>query len=359
MELTMPDKSHGFHFNISELHAYYGFCKNLNDLKSTSSGGAATIIAREFVRRKYVVFGVKYSDDFKRAEYCCIENEKDLEKIKGSKYVQTERYVEYKGERFFLFSLVEKLLRNGQSVLFIGLGCTVGALRFYLKKHSVDSSNLYVIELLCHSLPVKQVQSAYIEFLETMYDAEISEFSMRYKGRKMLPIKIHAKFRNGKEFTVPSLDADLTFVSSILVRKSCYHCHFKGNGHMGDLIVGDYWGITKKMEGYNKNGVSLLIVKNAVGKRMIDMVSPKDFEMGETDIEYALKNNKMYYTSTPKHKFRDMAMQDLDKYGISFVAKKYQNKLVYLLKKCNLYSFLVTYTPRSIKNLIMRYVLKQ
>ena len=50
---------------------------------------------------------------------------------------------------------------------------------------------------------------------------------------------------------------------------------------------------------------------------------------------------------------------DLDKYGISFVAKKYQNKLVYLLKKCNLYSFLVTYTPRSIKNLIMRYVLKQ
>ena len=59
-----------------------------DDLKRSASGGIATAISREFVRKGGIVYGVAYSIDYKSVKYLRAASEEELEPFRGSKYVQ-------------------------------------------------------------------------------------------------------------------------------------------------------------------------------------------------------------------------------------------------------------------------------
>ena len=65
---------------------------NLNEeiRLNSSSGGIFTLIADMIIDQGGVVFGAAFVDDFKSVQHICVENSVDLEKIRGSKYVQSE-----------------------------------------------------------------------------------------------------------------------------------------------------------------------------------------------------------------------------------------------------------------------------
>ena len=71
-----------------------------------------------------------------------IDNEDDLNRLKGSKYVQSSIHDSYR--------LVKNDLRNGLEVLFVGTPCQIAGLKSYLHK---DYDNLYLVDLNCHGVP--------------------------------------------------------------------------------------------------------------------------------------------------------------------------------------------------------------
>ena len=69
----------------------------------------------------------------------------DVEKLKGSKYVQSEM-----GD---LYQALKKDVLEGLTVLFIGTPCQVAGVKNYLRQ---EYDNLLTVDLICHGVPSQQ-----------------------------------------------------------------------------------------------------------------------------------------------------------------------------------------------------------
>lgn len=341
-------------FDTSRLRAYSGYYVDTSKLKESASGGAASALAETVLARNGVVFGVGYTSDFKGAEYFCIERIEDLKKIKGSKYIETAKRVFYNGEYQSVYRLVEQKLKEAREVIFFGLGCTVAALYAVLKKRNVDSSNLYTVELICHGTTPAKVAQSFVEDLENKYRSKIVDFSVRYKKIGWTPAYIRAQFQNKRIYEIPFYSSEYGYAFNLYSRSSCYHCSFRGESHRGDLTIGDYWGLTSKMNGYNKNGVSIIITQTPKGELLLSRVEPSIFHIIPTDLEFALENNQMYYrcrTKSPKwEKFGNY----LKEYGLHYAVTNSEGIIQRLLRKSSLFVWAGKITPGSIKCIIKR-----
>ena len=122
-----------------DIAAYAGYVQDDGELLACSSGGIATALARRVIQQGGYVAGVVYSADFHRAEYYVTNRMEDLDRFKGSKYVETAKGTIYRD--------VKALLDAGETVLFFGLPCMVAALRGYLQQ---EYARLIAVELICH-----------------------------------------------------------------------------------------------------------------------------------------------------------------------------------------------------------------
>ena len=78
-----------------DVAVYGGYIDNDDKLMQSSSGGIATALAEQIPAGGYIA-GVVYSDDFRKAEYVVTNDIHALEKLKGSKYVETDKKDVYK-----------------------------------------------------------------------------------------------------------------------------------------------------------------------------------------------------------------------------------------------------------------------
>lgn len=294
-------KKEEIEFDYSALEAYSGYYADDTKLLQSASGGGATVLAEYIIRRGGVVFGVKYSEDFKNAEYCLAEKTEDLDMLKGSKYVYANKIVKINEEYVSVYSLVADKLRDKRPVLFIGLGCDVAALHGYIEKQKLDKSILYTIDLICTGPTYAEVGKQYIQQLEERYGSKITDFSVRYKDEGWRPFYINAKFQNGRIHKRTFGDSDYGYAFELYGMKGCYECKFRGENHCADITLGDYWGIVPGKNGYNPNGVSLFIVKTQKGKSLLEEIDREEFRIEPADIELALRHNPMYYKRKEKN----------------------------------------------------------
>ena len=63
--------------------------ENTKTVRTSSSGGAFSAIAEEILKRGGIVFGAAYADNFRSVKMCSTE-QAPLEKLKVSKYVESE-----------------------------------------------------------------------------------------------------------------------------------------------------------------------------------------------------------------------------------------------------------------------------
>ncbi len=288
-------------FDYSNLEAYAGYYVDNTKVLRSASGGGATVLAEHIIRKGGVVFGVKYSENFKSAEYSCAETIEELDTLKGSKYIYANKKVRIRGEYVSVYSLVAEKLKEKRGVLFIGLGCDVAALCCYLKQQKIDTSTLFTIDLICTGPTYAEVGKQYIEQLEARYGSEIVDFSVRYKEEGWSPFYIYAKFKNGKIHKRTFYDSDYGYAFALYGMKGCYECKFRGENHCADITLGDYWGIVPGKNGYNPNGVSLFIVKTQKGKSLLEEIDREEFRIEPADIELALRHNPMYYKRKEKN----------------------------------------------------------
>lgn len=229
-------------------------CTNLNEsvLKRSSSGGVFFCLAQYIIEKGGIVFGAAFDESFNLRHIGVESLEEVINKLCGSKYLQSDidnTYVQCQHE-----------LSLGRYVLFSGTPCQIAGLRKFLGK---DYANLITMDIFCHGVPSPLVWRKYL--IKNFDISKIRKINFRDKtfGWKNYCFFVDMKDEQFSESCRDNLYMN-GFLSNLFLRPSCYNCSFKGLiAYHSDITVGDFWGIErhyKDLEDYL--GVSIAIVHN-------------------------------------------------------------------------------------------------
>lgn len=251
-------------FEQSECHAMVH--KNLEIRFDSTSGGAFSALAQQMYKQGGYVGGAIWTQDWE-VEHFISSNKDDLEKLRSSKYLQSNAQGFYKA--------VRQLLLQGEKVLVCGTPCQMAALRAFLRK-SYD--NLIIVDFICRGINSPKVWKKYLEYQEEKFGAKVVYIKPKNKelGWRKLTTKI--VFKNGKTLydTVDtSIFTQGYLRTNVYCRPSCYHCKFKGFPRIADITIADFWGAEKTVnkEFDNNLGTSLVMVNNTKGKKYYEQIT--------------------------------------------------------------------------------------
>lgn len=298
------------------LAAYH---KNDDIRLSSTSGGAFWGLAENWVKNGGYVAGAVFYDHFK-IKHIVTNNLDELQRIKGSKYAQSDT----RG----LFNEVKHLLKKGEKVLATGLPCQMAALRQFLRR---DYDNLLVVDLICHSVTSQFPFQLYLKDLEKKYNSSIINFHPKNKelgGWHKFAFK--AEFANGDVYNKHASEdyyCVISYGSSILTRHSCYECHYKHYPQPSDITIGDFWGIENiDLDFDSPKGISKVVLNTNRGKEYFQSLDC--FETKEYDAQTAIFDNPRSWSMIKpiKRKLqnkRDGFVNDLYKYDLDYCMNKY------------------------------------
>ena len=273
-------------FKTHDLAVYAGYLDNDAEILTCSSGGIATALSRKMIRDGGYVAGAAYSEDFHSARYEIADSLEQLERFKGSKYVDVDKGTVYQD--------VKKLLDEGKRVLFFGVPCMVAAMRAFLKE---EYPNLITCEMVCEGPTTADVHTQYIEHLEKKFGSKVVDFSVRRKRDSWTPKYLYAKFENGAVYEKEFRRTEYGFAFKVKGKPACYQCKFKANGRTGDIMLGDFWGAKQEDPFWNKNGVSVIFVHTEKGHSFLKgtegiVLFPSDFERAVADNPMVIRPRK-------------------------------------------------------------------
>ncbi len=257
---------------------YAAYAKDSEILYSSSSGGIASLLMEEYVKKGHYVAGVQYDADFKGAHYAITNEREHLLAFRGTKYIQSRKLNIYKDTL--------NILKQGKKVLFTGLPCEIAALKSYTKKYD---EQLITVELICHGATSPDVAAQFIDNITRQYGKTIEKFNVRYKRYGWVPPCMRIEFSDGKVFTELFDSTAYGFAFRKISRKSCYNCTFKGEKSRADLTIGDYWGVSENELIWNSDGVSVILIHTEKGEKIIEEIG--SLVKQEISREDALKQN--------------------------------------------------------------------
>lgn len=268
----------------------------------SSSGGIFTALAEVILKEGGAVFGAAF-DKAWNIVHAYVEKPEDLDKLRRSKYVQSDIGKTYQQAKTFL--------EQGRNVLFTGTPCQIAGLRNYLGK---EYENLLTAELFCHGVPSPAVwqkflaentqkdKIASIDFRDKYFGWDASFLRINYKDGKYLPrlpfyLKPLGKWNRG---LLLRTFYKLTFyISNLYERPSCHQCAFKGFEKMADFTMGDLWGVqTTYPAQYDKQGVSVLLVNTSKAQ---DLFTKLDLQTTLIDVQKVTQYNPYLLTSVKPH----------------------------------------------------------
>lgn len=286
-----------------EDNTYVAYTKNEIVRKNSSSGGMFTELAEDVLNNNGVVFGSAFDENL-NAHHIMIDNISDLEKLRGSKYIQSQIESTYKE--------AEELLKNGKLVLFSGVACQIAGLKSYLRK---DYDNLLTVDVLCHGVPSGKVWRKYINDKQKKYNSKVKEFTFRNKDNGWKLYTVKQKYDNNKEVGCPfNQDPYMQlFLGEICLRPSCYNCRFKDIKRPSDITLGDSWGIQDYMPDMDDNmGTSVVIVHTEKGVNLLNSVKD-NLVIRKAQLDKALPPTADSRKSVLPHPNREKFFVELDK----------------------------------------------
>lgn len=272
--------------------------KNRNEkIRSTSSsGGVFYELGRWIIQNHGVVYGCALDENMVACHICADTVEK-LEKLKSSKYVQSD----LKNS----FQEVKQRLTAGQQVLFSGTPCQIAGLHNYLGR---NYENLFLIDVLCHGVPSPKLFAEYLEYLSEQYGAEKPvSVNFRNKQRGWKRLYMEVKFNNGKRHYIYSgYDRyESLFLNNLSLRPSCYECKFTKTERYGDITLGDFWGIGRKYPQWDDDkGISVVMLNTKKGAVLYNQIATM-FEGKEENMDMAKAGQRTLYAPTQKNPNRD------------------------------------------------------
>lgn len=311
-------------FNKAEC-AYAAWSKDPDDLNKSASGGIAAVLTRAILNSGGCVFGAASVE--RETRHICVTTIDEAEKLRGSKYVQSNIS--------FIYRQVKEKLEKEIKVLFIGTPCQVAGLNSYLgKKHK----NLLTVDLICHGVvPHKYLQ----EYLDKKSKGKWDTYSFRGVNDSYI-----TAYQNGVIKYKRYAEHDIYyggFYNGLFFRENCYQCEYSSCQRVSDITIGDFWGIDRSTLKRKYNGkISVVLPNTEKGHSFWKCIQDKFYSEQRTLEEAANKLQTNLRKPSPKHQERDFFVKNYPKYGFIKTVKRTQlgRKISRLYLKNRIYTAL-------------------
>lgn len=292
--------------------AYVLMNKNNEELMKSSSGGVFRLFADYVIKNGGCVAGCVLQD--MQAVFRLTDKIHEIDDMQGSKYISSCPSN--------IYATIKEKLNNKQTVLFTGTPCQNAALINYLNG---KPENLITIDFLCHGMPSQKLFDKYIEYLESKYHKQITNFKFRdkeYRGWGHVE-SFYAGSKKHKDIGSTS-----TFLYGYLKgyfnRYSCYRCPYKGKRNT-DFTMCDYWGVKKHHTIPNtEKGVSAITINTTKAIDLFRSVADKAIYL-PTELEWIAEENPsiIYNQNETIPQIRRTIYSEIYEKGWKRVSKKY------------------------------------
>jgi coenzyme F420-reducing hydrogenase beta subunit len=259
---------------------HQGWANDTEIRKTSSSGGIAAALTQSFIENGGYVCSCYY--DKGEFNFHTTNSTKEAHRFAGSKYVKTNPFDAYKD--------VEKLLKNGERVLFIGLPCQVAAIKNYISEKLHEE--LYCIDLICHGTPSVELLKIFLA-QHSVDIASLADFKFRSDGGMGININ--------SVTTAGTVDRYLiSFLNALNYTEGCYNCKFACKPRVSDITLGDNWGT--ELQGELHKGLSLILCITEKGQKLLEYA---DVKLLDVNIEKAVEGNGQLKHASTKPAQRD------------------------------------------------------
>lgn len=288
------------------------YSKNEQLRYSSSSGGVFSVLAQMILKHGGVVFGAAFDSDF-QVHHIRVDSIDGLEKLRGSKYVQSR--IEN------TFKEAKEILESGRKVYFSGTPCQIDGFKNYLGR---EYGNLITQDIICHGVPAPYVWGKYLDSVREKINAEVKQVSFRDKllGWRKYSVKIEGA--NGKVEISTFLDNPMmkAYLRDMCLRPSCYNCPSKGVRRSSDITLADFWNVSEFIDNFDDNrGTDLIVCHTSKGLELLHEAW-SEIVCKEVDMRAAYENIPMNNSSKLPNK-RDDFVKFLSQGTFTEAVEKY------------------------------------
>ena len=202
-----------------------------------------------------------------------------------------------------------------------------------------DNERLIVTDVICHGVPSQQMFTDYLKELQKKNGKNVIEdFSFRTKESGWgLCAMLTTKSPKGeiKRKRIPCNISSFykMFLQCEIYRDSCYECPFASKERVSDLTIGDYWGVEKVKDVYEKcrknnydivKGISCILVNTEKG---MEYVNKSNLELIESDYDNIARENHQLYRPSFCPETRNEIVGEYVKAGYGGLEKQFDKKL--------------------------------
>ncbi len=228
--------------------------------KHSSSGGVFGTIAAKIIKDGGFVCGAAWKDKL-QVEHLLIDDLSRLTELQMSKYIRSDI-------RQAMLQVRERLLK-GQRGLFVGCPCQVAAMKEYL---GTLADTVYFIDLICSEAPSGWFFEKY--FHENTDLDMIKSISFREKADGWRPdtLVIHYTDRESEIRHMEDISQQ-AFHSRMMMDYGCEHCNYVNPSRIGDLSIGDAWGVPENsINCEDRYGTSIVLVNSEKGTQLVSIL---------------------------------------------------------------------------------------
>lgn len=326
-----------YHNSIKTNHnrqVYAAVATDEDILNNAASGGIFGTVARRLIQDGGIVCGCawKFSQERLFPVHKIVSEQNNIQDLQGSKYVQSDMLGIYKK--------IQRELMAGKKVLFSGTPCQVAALYEFLGNKNTES--LFTIDIICHGVPNSKMFQEYLEYLSKILKGKIVDWKFRDKSAGWGEYKAAVKYKNKKgifkwrEIPFAICSYYYYFLNSLINRDSCYKCMFAKKERVGDLSIGDFWGIEEEHPEYlsssNKDmlnltkGISCILVNTVKGEMLLKHCEGA-LKYLPSSMDHVIKNNAQLKYPSKYDGNRDKLLDLYASEGYEAIEKNYKKGL--------------------------------
>lgn len=286
--------------------------RSIDFVEGSSSGGVFPALAESVVNDGGVVFGAVVNPDM-TVGHSEAEDMDEVEKMRGSKYVQSDLYA--------VHADVKAYLEAGRQVMFTGTPCQVAGLKAFLGR---DYDCLTTADCACHGVPGPGLWERYVSALGVRYGSPVKNVRFRDKRSGWRNYRT-VTCLEGREIVVhhqrdPYM---LLFLQDMTLRPSCYQCRFRHGKSGSDITLADLWNVSAASPEFDDDkGVSAVFANTLKGFEALEKTG---LDMRKVDPIAAVGRNSGFAESVPIPERREEffrgydSAKDIIKYMNGFV----------------------------------------
>ncbi len=325
--------------------------------RSCSSGGIVSLVAQYIIEKNGVVYGCT-GENSSHIQHIRIDNNSEIDRIKGSKYVKSDIGLIYKA--------VKKDLLTGNLVLFVGTPCQVAGIKGFLRK---PYDNLYTIDFVCHGVPSQQILNEALRSLDIVpssrYGVSFRCKSKKYSSTYSLIIRDNQAVKGRKKIIYAlKFPEDLYitgFLQGLYYRNSCYQCQYACPKRVSEFTTGDFHDKDNKYKNCLNSAdmLSKLLINNDKGVELYEKIKDR-LEYVEISLAECDAPTTNLYRPSRRHRNYDSFVRDYQNEDYKTAAHKNLKDDIRQIRRHIMLGQFVSLIKRiPFANSILRYIRKR